>query len=82
MLGIDKVTECTGALPAVLRGIINDLWSKLKQLGTSGNDPAWAGNCGTGSGSSGYNNQSIVDRNASDWAKPVTILSSDYTGIK
>jgi hypothetical protein len=23
-----------------------------------------------------------VDRNASDWAKPVTILSSDYTGIK
>jgi aldose 1-epimerase len=82
MLGIDKDTQCTGALPDVARGSINDFWSKPKQLGASMSDPAWVGNCGTGSGCSGYNNQWVVDRNASDVTKPVASLSSDYTGIK
>jgi aldose 1-epimerase len=68
MLGIDPATECTGAIPAVPKGSIND--------------PNWVGNCGTGSGCSGYNNQWVIDRNASDSAKPVATLSSDYTGIK
>ncbi|KAH8786215.1 galactose mutarotase-like domain-containing protein [Hyaloscypha finlandica] len=66
MLGIDKDTQCTGALPDVARGSINDFWSKPKQLSASMSDPAWW----------------VVDRNASDVTKPVASLSSDYTGIK
>ena len=82
IMGIDPSTECTGALPDVPAGSINDFWSKPKQIGASINDPAWVGNCGTGSGCSGYNNQWTIDRNASQMALPVASLSSDHTGIK
>lgn len=84
MIGIDKDTQSTGALPSVPKGSINDFWSKPKQFGASSQDPKWVGNCGTGSGCSGYNNQWLVDRDedADYLEKPVATLSSDYTGIK
>ena len=82
IMGIDPSTQCTGALPDVAAGSINDFYSKPKQLGMFANSTEWVGNCGTGSGCSGYNNQWTIDRTAAEVDKPVASLASDYSGIK
>jgi aldose 1-epimerase len=82
IMGIDPATVCTGAIPDIPKGSINDFWSAPKRSGASINDPVWVGNCGTGSGCGGYNNQWVLDRNASQTSMPVASLSSDFSGIK
>lgn len=82
MIGIDGYTQSTGELPVVQKGSVNDFHTAPKQLGASSGDAAWVGNCGSTVGCSGYNNQWLVDRNASEDHKPIATLSSDWSGIK
>ncbi|CZT43741.1 related to aldose 1-epimerase [Rhynchosporium secalis] len=82
MTGIDAGTQSSGLLPNVKRGGVNDFVTKPKQIGASSGDKEWVGNCGTGSGCSGYNNQWIVDRTDAEAEKPIATLSSDWSGIK
>ncbi|CAG8982522.1 hypothetical protein HYALB_00002302 [Hymenoscyphus albidus] len=82
IIGIDPSTQSDGSLPRITKGSINDFWSAPKALGTNSVQAEWVGNCGTGSGCSGYNNQWIVDRSEKESEKPIATLSSDWSGIK
>jgi aldose 1-epimerase len=66
------------------QGGVNDFWSAPKALGSSVNDPAIVGNCG--SGCKGYDTCYLVNRAQNgpyDWHDgPVATLHSPFTGIK